>query len=221
MKEFIVNTYCDQCSREGRQEPAETTPAISLGSDKPKTLDLCERHRKEILEALSDLLRTEGVRVEEPLGKAAAKKTRRSGQRITDKTPGPFPCLVPGCPGLRSKKGPNYPSRGSLKNHLGYAHDIKFDDYVARYGEPQQAVVMTTDSQQPDDEALPYDADVDSTPHALEVCGIDGCQVSYPPEQYKNPAQAMGVHRSSKHGVRGSSRRAQERAKTEAPASVN
>ena len=65
MKEVTVTSWCDGCAQaigesDGRVEPAVVEVVVALGIGKPlgkpRTLDLCEQHRKQLdeLEALLD-----------------------------------------------------------------------------------------------------------------------------------------------------------------------
>lgn len=219
-KDIVVHIWCDPCAKEGRQESATTTPPIIIGSAKPRTLDLCEAHRKEYLDTLSDLLGDDGAVVDARLAAPSAAPVKRARARTAaegDERPGPFDCLVPGCTGRNNTRmgGPGYKNLHALKAHLRFAHfpgGLTYEDYVQTYGRPQPlgegSVPGFGEGSVPafQDVAISYPAeDVEIPDHGPNyLCGINGCEVSYPPEKYNMPKQALGMHRARIHGVRGS-----------------
>lgn len=153
MREVQVLRWCDMCADQdaGTREPATVTtaPLAGLVPGKPRTLDLCEPHAKELLGPLQHLLAEYGATADAPAPRrqrAAAPAARSGGDdgptpgRYTANTGkggaativGPFLCQVSGCTAQRK------PARhlDSLKGHLAYAHNIKLTDYQATYGEP-------------------------------------------------------------------------------------
>jgi hypothetical protein len=59
-----IVTYCDLCLKEDVYTEAAPTPQISIGRGKPKTLDVCEQHRKEHVDPFVELMSTLGQFVE-------------------------------------------------------------------------------------------------------------------------------------------------------------
>jgi hypothetical protein len=60
MRETVIKVWCDPCH--GDDEiftEADGTVTLSLGGV-PSTLDMCERHRKTLIDPLADLLTTHG-----------------------------------------------------------------------------------------------------------------------------------------------------------------
>lgn len=164
-KEIIVSVWCDPCAKDGVREPGQTTPPLTIGNAKPRTLDLCERHRKELLDALVSALDEDGA----DLGGAAAKTGKGAAESVSRlpygsaNAPGPFDCLVPDCGGRHTVKkgGRGYPSPKALQNHLAYQHGVTMADYIEQYGVP---VSLTTG------EPLARGTDPD-TKLACEECG--------------------------------------------------
>lgn len=200
-KEMTIHVWCDACAITEQKEPASTTPPIAIGANKPRTLDLCDRHTKELVTPLLDLLVQDGSVVEGGPSVATLKPGRRSRAGIpkggVNGTPGPFDCKVPDCTGRHSfvKGGRGYPNLGALKAHISYAHELTFTDYEEQYGEARA-------EQPPGDHPSLLDQELPD-PGPNFVCGIDGCDKSYPPDEFKAPKQALGVHRAQAHGVPG------------------
>lgn len=63
MKEMRVLVWCDACFEEDNeaQVEGETTMAISLNGRTRHSLDLCRRHRKELITPLMELLTAKGT----------------------------------------------------------------------------------------------------------------------------------------------------------------
>jgi hypothetical protein len=178
-REIQINDWCDPCADQDLHTPATATPPITLGGMKPRTLLLCERHQKEILEPLHDLLNKWG-----DTGAVPAQKER---VRREDGGTGIFPCLVPGC-----EKGPQspYTYKSSLRAHLRGSHDLTYTQMHEKYGNGTEPQPTT---------------ELDKNPHltiADFTCGIDGCTTAYDPAEYNRPSQALGVHKATKHGVK-------------------
>lgn len=197
MKEIQVSTWCDVCRQDEVYTPGESTPPISLStSGKAKTLDLCEAHRKELIDPLASLLKAVGVAVERPEPSIPYSATRKAQapSALVKLTPGPFECKVPGCeaPLNPPNGGKGFKNLGSLQSHLRLSHQMKLTAYRREYGDPLE------DREQPGEEET---LDIPVGDEA-QVCGIDGCQVSYSPERYNRPAQALGLHRWRAHGIR-------------------
>jgi hypothetical protein len=144
-KEIIVSVWCDLCAKDDVREPGQTTPPIAIvGTGKPRTLDLCPRHRKELLDVLVSALDEDGAEVA-ATGKAATKSATKSAGKNPDRLPyglanaqGPFDCLVPGCGGRNTvaNGGTGYPSLKALKSHLSYQHSLTFSAYREQHGVP-------------------------------------------------------------------------------------
>ena len=65
-KEIVAFAWCDVCQQHDEKVPGITTPPITIGNGKPKELDLCEVHEKEVLEPLRALLNEVGQEVKPP-----------------------------------------------------------------------------------------------------------------------------------------------------------
>lgn len=190
MKQVSVNTWCDACIEEDDAHvPGETTPPLVMGrAARPRTLDLCERHRKEFIEPLSALLTSRGVMLDRPAPSiSSSDEPRKSKPKAAAQILGPFDCLIPGCTGraTTSNGGQGFANLDSIRGHIRTNHKMKFKDYIKQYGMPE---VVTEPQPLADDDKF--------------KCGIDGCETNYPVSQYKRPAQALGIHRFQKHGIR-------------------
>lgn len=210
-KEIQVHVWCDLHMLQGAEQVAgETTTPIAIGNAQPKTLDLCEPCRKELLDTLVQLLQDEGA---DASSTAAPKPQRRQPGRSrgVNATPGPFDCEVPDCGGRLTVRngGEGYGTLGALKSHMYHAHrDLGFGGYVERYGKPQP---MGAGQQAAAPEpaifewgAAPQDGPqppVLPDPGPDFLCGIDGCERTF--GHMQKPPQALGIHRARLHGIKG------------------
>ncbi len=63
MREVKIHIYCDVCFHQTRDRvEGATSPPIDIPGYKPKTLDMCERHEKELLNPLRELLTEYGTK---------------------------------------------------------------------------------------------------------------------------------------------------------------
>lgn len=222
-KEVTVSTWCDRCALDNRREPGETTPPLIIGGrSAPKTLDLCERHRQELVDPLVELLARAGAAVQaklpgRPSGSVQVIEPGVKGGRgamlqggTGNSTPGPFDCKVEGCSGRHTfaNGGRGYPNLGAFKSHLSYAHQLGYPAYVSKYGEavPEQAPpgVESGPVQLPPGVRPMPDLDLTPEQEAAFTCGVDGCTRTF--LDATQPAQALGYHRRTVHQVIGKTR---------------
>jgi hypothetical protein len=101
MREVKVHIYCDVCYHQTRDriEGATTSP-IDIPGYKPKTLDVCERHDKELLGGLRELLAEHGTK---PTIEDLSRPKRLQLARDYQEPKASYPererwtCPVPGC----------------------------------------------------------------------------------------------------------------------------
>jgi len=150
-KEIVA--WCDACIEEDPDSrvPATTTPPMQLGGGKARTMDLCERHTKELVQPLLDALESYGVvpqpnpvgrppravaKPAEGVGVGAHKRSRRRDGDGPAKVKwgtliwGPFECKVKGCRGRGSS------NLDAFYQHLRARHGITPDEYEQKYGAP-------------------------------------------------------------------------------------
>jgi hypothetical protein len=80
-RRVTVHTLCDPCLAMGSEVEAEELPPLNLVGNKPRTLALCEDHRKEVFDPLVQMVKDHGQILDiEPSassgsGSAAPKRT--------------------------------------------------------------------------------------------------------------------------------------------------
>lgn len=79
MKQLVVNVWCDVCAEQEIQEPGATTPPITVGAAKPRTLDLCDVHREDV-DALVALLKDKGTPIDGAPVPGTPAKAKRGGK---------------------------------------------------------------------------------------------------------------------------------------------
>jgi hypothetical protein len=111
MKEIKVVTWCDACGED--RIPADQSVTMSIGRTKPRTIDLCDMHHKELIVPVDYLLHAWGVGEESAPRPTAAQR----GPRTIKPNP---PC--PDC-------GHQSPNRSALGTHTKNRHDKGLKDY--------------------------------------------------------------------------------------------
>lgn len=102
-----VITWCSPCFAEDVREQA-TTVVIALDALKPRALDVCERHRKELVEPLRELLSEMGVIVDSSTPAPQSRSSSYSYEHA---------CSFDGC-------GKSFKSSKSLSTHRRVVHNI-------------------------------------------------------------------------------------------------
>jgi len=187
-KEILTRVWCDLCLGEddSREEATHRDNAVTLGlgrGARPLSLDLCERHYKELLEPLVEALSGYGA----PVGDAPAIRSPRAKSTPSSQSAapeaGPFRCQFPDCDALLK-------NAGSFNAHVRQQHGMTRGVYVETYGEPQVEAER---------EALP----VISNPIGEDRAVCEVCGKIYSHELGNNrPTQALGVHLARAHGIR-------------------
>lgn len=128
-REYVLKASCDLCGRGAGHEGVR----IEIGHRVPRTMDLCDRHYREIIQPVLDAM-IHGV----------AKKPRKERQRGTKRTVGPYQCKL--CVAAPLKNAT------TLEVHLRRLHDVaSLEEYVERFG---QLVPLT-----PEEAAEPVDVE--------------------------------------------------------------
>jgi hypothetical protein len=127
MKEVTVRAWCDGCGAEiaetgGDVEPAVAEVTVALDGGTARLLDLCERHRKALVEPLALLLAESGQDVDRT-AQRLPRPAARAGMKPAH--PDRFPCLL--CPEA-------FGSGGGLSAHYVRAHGLKDGTAGAVYG---------------------------------------------------------------------------------------
>ena len=195
-KEIQTLVWCDLClgEEEAREEATHRDLVATLGLGaraKPQSLDLCERHYKQVYEPLLDALGAYGASVQEAPQPRWAKASEKGAGRT-----GPFVCEFPGCDSTPS----NVASFGS---HVRQQHGITVGEYRETFGAPVK-VGEATQARAPEAED-PELFDSDDVPAigpneaTCEVCGESWSHA----KGNSRPAQARGVHMARVHGIKG------------------
>lgn len=117
MKQQVERVLCDVClGSGGREEAVHHWPEGA-----PVVLDLCDRHYKEYVEPVVDLLGRYGW---SPAEEPPPPKKRRNYRS------GPFLCKVEGCLAAPLKHS------GTMWQHLVKKHGINMHTYRDLYGDP-------------------------------------------------------------------------------------
>ena len=144
-----------------------------------RTLDLCERHYRELLQFVAY---GRELRADRP--RTGPRKQPRDLQddphRNRHREAGPFRCLVDGCRSAPLKHS------GTLWQHVRGMHDMTLSEYKKLYGDP---VPLT-----PEELAA----------LVVEVrCEVDGCDQVYSTALgHRFPQSALVSHMWGRHGVK-------------------
>lgn len=201
VKQIITRVWCDLCFAEDESEtPGEDSgPLLLPGMKKPKSLDLCDRHNKQYIEPLAQLLADHGKATDEvEVVKAGARKGSSSPRKEGHAGTGPYFCKVPGCTGYQNKQG--YKTVHNLTHHARSIHGLSVAEYREQYGIEGNAPTREGDN---DMLFVPERSDIQ-----VFACDAPGCDVTYDSATNGRPAQALGVHKALKHGIKGERRAA-------------
>lgn len=162
------------CLHDERHEDAQhRNVSISINGARPLSLDLCERHHRELIRPVLEALAAHGVDETQPMPR------RRDSNRHRRRS-GPFKCLVPGCNATPLKH------TGTLWQHLRGVHEITLDEYREQYGDP-----------------VPLSADEQAELVVEARCPVDGCSTVYSTELGNRwPQQALVSHLWGHHGIK-------------------
>jgi hypothetical protein len=176
-REIATFIWCDPCNLdEVREQGVEHV--VTYGSWKPRRIALCERHEKELLNPMLEVLKEAEV---DPGGQVGRP-------RAAESTVNTINCAI--C----SKSLKN---RGSLGSHVRSSHDMMLSAYWETY--PDADGNPRNDAPQGDD-ALPLEEATPTSDLVKESCPDCG-------KEYEGSAsrinQIIGVHRAKTHGVKG------------------
>ena len=174
-REIIQRVWCDPCliNSEGEEHSDATETVITVGSMKPRNLALCDRHAKEMLDPLVEVLKE--VAIAEPAVQARVATAVAPSDRIT-------------C----AECGRTLKNRGSLGSHVRNGHGFTLAEYWGKHPDAEGR-----DSAR--DLQLPLDNDVERTTVACDLCDW----VSPNPVMPNRVKQTLGVHKAKAHGIRG------------------
>jgi len=198
-----IIAWCDACLEADpeSQEPATTTAPMVLDTSakgaKPRTIDLCDRHHKELVVPLIDALNAWGVSLQpsmvgrQPVGLAQpapgvrtttgdrSHRAKDSGGRKFPKPGtkvwGPFKCRVKGC----TQRAPSI-NLDAFHQHLHARHAITPAEYVERYGKPGPG--------RPD---IPHQRD---RLNGVWKCYEPGCDFVVTEEDTRSPSYSLSRH---------------------------
>lgn len=184
-REVVTRTWCDVCLGNDDEQVPGTPVVLAVDVDgRPPPLrrvDLCDRHRVEVIEPVRGLLDDYGVPLDQQ--PSIAKQQRGGG----------FHCVLPAC---TDHDGKGFSSYGSLGSHIRQIHGMTTREYRNAVGD----AAASSGGMPP-----PPVGKVDrGTPPNLfnvgEVFTCEVCGKSYSNELgYNRPAQALGLHRAKKH----------------------
>lgn len=107
----VVTVWCDQCRKVDLRAPGEIVNIV-VGGELVAELDLCERHRAEVLRAI----------------KRALPGRRRPPSAVRRDRRGPFQCKIPGCTAVPLKQDK------TLTQHVASFHGLTLAEYKEEYG---------------------------------------------------------------------------------------
>ena len=150
---------------------------ITIGNMKARLVAVCADCDREYIEPLKVLLTEFGqIADSAPPLPSQGKKKESSGGNV----PGDFKC--PEC-------GRPYQYRGSLRSHAQTKHGMTLEELMAEASPDEQLALGMTDGDKPE--------------VTRAECDQDGCDTVYEWPETRRPTQALGIHKSSKHGIKG------------------
>lgn len=111
---IVRDILCDVCMTKGDEVEAETMPAIAVGKAKPRELDLCVQHKRDLFDPLANLLNAKGRTDGAPVY-AAPKRTATTVVELDDFTCGDCHRQFATEPGLNRHRTVKHSKRGRRK----------------------------------------------------------------------------------------------------------
>jgi hypothetical protein len=176
-REVQVFLLCDPCLNEEDVRTEGDTFVVAVGNLKPREIVMCERHYKELLQPLHDML------PDLPTTDAVA-----SPQPSPDE---PQSCRICGKTHLKNLQ--------TLQGHVRNMHGMKWRDYKTQYLGEEAPAKPAKPSPTVDQGQLEFEGEV---PDEFK-CNVDGCDKVYDPREYGRPLQALAVHKAKVHGIAG------------------
>ena len=199
-KEIVTHSWCDLCLGvdENREPATQLDQVVTLGlgkGAKPLSLDLCERHHKELFEPLLEALSAFGAPVMDPSSASRASGPRAHASPASGShRPGPFRCMVPDCASVLA-------NTGSLGSHLRQTHGLTMKDYRKQHGDPVR-LAGEGESESASGEPGLFEGEQIGAPEA----SCPYCDKVYSHANGNNrPTQALGLHLARAHGIKGGS----------------
>lgn len=173
-RQRVVRVWCDVCRGSGQRTAAtHKGVAVTVGTAPLRLLDLCERHRVELLQPVVSALAKYGTL---PEGQPRPRRRRDSNKGRT----GPFLCKVAGCKAAPLKH------TGTLWQHLRGVHGMGVNVYRQQYGDP---VPLTPEEQASLVVEVP--------------CPVTGCGTVYSTALgHRYPQGALASHLRGHHGLK-------------------
>lgn len=194
-REVLTKIWCDQCLKSDvMEEGHEHTISISgplVGTNfKPRMPALCEVHEKEFLLGLVELLRDCPPAPADAAVPTAAP--RKGSGRVA--VPGGITCKV--CGSVAKNVS-------SLGGHLRTQHDMKLSQYRELHG------VEVQGSSDPGGTLFDESAPATPTPPSGEEKVMVQCDICSEELRANSNrvTQVIGVHKSKKHGIKGTGKR--------------
>lgn len=180
-REIVV--WCDLCLEQDERVAGRELPpiGITLGNRamfKPRVLAVCDGHEKELNEDLLEPLKqflTDFGQIPEGETVVGSEENKRKVR-----------CIVPDCSSRPFK------NKATMQGHVRNQHGLQWREALAKYGEGEEAEQMQRELK----------LDQEQEPFTVE-CDQDDCDVAYSFPEYSRPIQALAVHKSAKHGIRG------------------
>jgi hypothetical protein len=151
---------------------------IGLNTLKPRVLALCEVHTKEFIEPLKQVLADHGQIVATSQGEDAI------GEQ----------CHIRSC-------GKVLKNNSTLRSHYRQIHHLTAEQYMPMVEDNRY--VETVDELAD----LITDKGGDRPQPKIYKCDFPGCDTEYSPDETRVPAQALGVHKAKRHGIKGEGKR--------------
>lgn len=205
-RELVTHIWCDAClaTPEG-EEPvytkAEELPPTTMGAMKPRLLALCEPHRKEYYDPFRELLQRLGQVVPDTGPRAVSAAPAAPGRKV-------WPCPVPTCP----RHTQPFSNKTSRSSHAQREHGATITQLRQQYpGAPSSETDQEQGVLLHDQGVLAGEPITGEGQHNLgkppavthTKCDQPGCDAEYVWPSNARPAQALGVHKAKKHGIKG------------------
>lgn len=196
--------WCDLCMEiDGVQTEAEEMPPVTIGNKKPRVLAACKEHQVEFFDKFVEILESAGIfadQLDNP-GRATRSSVGRPRSGVDTSTTSTGKPVV--CPLVSECEARPLKNISTVSSHLRQIHGKSMFEALGKDGQLYDVDGSPIDM--PEIRATREVPTVERAECDQPGCtsGEDGGPAVYEFPKNAKPLQALGVHKSKVHGIKG------------------
>lgn len=215
-RDVVTYIWCDFClGQDDTKTDAEELPPITVGTNKPRVLALCKEHRETWYEPMVEALKEFGVIVD---GSSPAKSVIRPTSPMDPK--GTLEVTADGrvlCPVCKAEGVLKpFKNRNTIMTHVRSDHGTTLGAWEREHGPAQGELPLDEESTKPHPLSSDREPPDEDKRRECPECKAQGRETVYEWPVNLRPVQALAVHRSRAHGVKGGGKNAGKNRRREA-----